>query len=452
MIEQTKKQKILFEIKTMAKEIALILIGTFVLAIGFKIFLTPYKIVPGGFMGLSKIIVDMLAQIGFTTIPVSIWYIILNSFLYIFAVKLMGFKFAIRVGVGIASYSLFVEIVDKLAFLNPIMQELNNEKAYIVYAIFGGIIMGAGIGFVFRGNGSTGGSDLLSVVINKFFPTVTSGQIVMGVDATVVVLSFIAYGEIILPLYALISIFVSGRVIDMFIDGVRSLRAYYVVTDKKEEISKEVMEKLNRGVTNIKGEGMFRHTDVNMLLIIIKRFQVVQFKKIVKTIDPNSFMFSCNIKEAFGKGFITYKNNEHTNKKNKDKKENKEIKDNKQISNNSKYIEIAEIDKASLNVIRSNETNKNLSKNSSEKGLDTKDFIYDNIDIDNGLKNKETSINSNLNSDEIKNLNENSKNKSGNIQNSTNNKKNETNVVPSPRKGQKVRIKGGNEQEQNDKK
>ena len=313
------------EILSMLSQIALILIGTFVMAFGFMVFLSPYNIVPGGFMGIAQILYDVLKSIGFSYIPLSAWYIILNLFLFVYAVKVLGLKFGLRAGIGILSYSLFIELIGSFDIIAKIGEQFNAEAStlsgvgvYILYALYGGLLMGAGIGFVFRGEGSTGGCDMVAVVVNKFFPTITNGQIIMIVDGCVVLASAIAYGSIVLPLFALITIFISGRTADMFVDGVRSLRAYYILTDKKEEMSNRILTEIERGVTNIKCEGMYTKKDKDMLLVILRRTQIMKLKKIVKEVDINSFMFSSTVKEAYGQGFIAYENDDN---KKKDKQE-----------------------------------------------------------------------------------------------------------------------------------
>ena len=153
---------------------------------------------------------------------------------------------------------------------------------------------------------------MVAVVVNKFFPTITTGQIVMCVDGIVVIMSAIAYQSLMLPLYALITIFICGKVSDIFVDGVRSFRAYYIITEKKEELSQAIFDNVHRGVTNIKCEGMYTKKDRDMLLVIVRRSQVMMLKKVVKEIDPDSFMFSDNVKEAYGKGFLTYSDSNKT--------------------------------------------------------------------------------------------------------------------------------------------
>lgn len=302
------------EALTLVGQIFLILCGTFVLGFGYCVFLAPYNIVPGGFLGLAQIIHDVLAKIGFTFISTSVWYIILNAFLYIYAFVLLGWKFGLRSGVGILSYSFFTSIISKFDFISSIGHQFEVESAtlgggslYILFAIFGGLLMGVGMGVVFRANGSTGGCDMLAVVTNRFFPTITTGQLVIAVDGLVVVLSSLVYSSLVLPLYALITIFICGKVSDLFVDGVRSLRAYYILTNKKEEIAQRIMTDVERGVTNIKCEGMYTHGEKDMLLVILRRSQVMQVKKIIKEIDPDAFTFSHNVKEAYGNGFLAYK-------------------------------------------------------------------------------------------------------------------------------------------------
>lgn len=302
------------EALTLVGQIFLILCGTFVLGFGYCVFLAPYNIVPGGFLGLAQIIHDVLAKIGFTFISTSVWYIILNAFLYIYAFVLLGWKFGLRSGAGILSYSFFTSIISKFDFISLIGHQFEVESAtlgggslYILFAIFGGLLMGVGMGVVFRANGSTGGCDMLAVVTNRFFPTITTGQLVIAVDGLVVVLSSLVYSSLVLPLYALITIFICGKVSDLFVDGVRSLRAYYILTNKKEEIAQRIMTDVERGVTNIKCEGMYTHGEKDMLLVILRRSQVMQVKKIIKEIDPDAFTFSHNVKEAYGNGFLAYK-------------------------------------------------------------------------------------------------------------------------------------------------
>ena len=273
-------------VKKLILQCFIILFGTFIMSFGYIVFLSPHNIVPGGFMGLARIIHDLLSNIGFELIPTYLWYLILNIFLYIYSVYVLGLEFGIRSGVGIFSYSIFTSIIEKFELVSKINAQFEAESGslgggiYILYAIYGGLLMGIGIGFVFRGDGSTGGCDMVAVVTNRFFPSITTGQIIMFVDALVVILSSFTYGSLVLPLYALITIFVCGKISDVFVDGVKSLRAYYIVTNKKEEIAEKILFEVKRGVTNIKCEGMYSHTDKDMLLVVLRKSQIMKLKRI----------------------------------------------------------------------------------------------------------------------------------------------------------------------------
>lgn len=306
--QQINKKSIL----DLTKQCILILIGTFIMAFGYMVFLSPNNIVPGGFMGLAQIVHDVLANIGFTFISTSVWYLILNIFLYLYAVSVLGFKFGIRSGVGIFSYSIFTSLIENFDFVESITSQFQTESAvlgggiYILYALYGGLIMGVGIGFVFRGEGSTGGCDMVAVVVNKIKPTITTGQIVIAVDGIVVLLSAFAYHSLVLPLYALIAIFICGKISDIFVDGVQSLNAYYILTDKKDELSSEILKNLKHGLTYIKCEGMFTHQEKSMLFIVLKKTEVMELKNIVKNVDPKAFMYGHPVKDAYGNGFLPY--------------------------------------------------------------------------------------------------------------------------------------------------
>ena len=331
-------------IKTLILEIFLILLGTFITSVGFTIFLEPHNISPGGFMGLSKLIFDLLSKVNFTYISVSVWYIIINIFLYLYAVKKLGLGFGIRTGVGIFSYSFFVGILENLQLTKEITSKFiaDSASSYILYAIYGGLLMGIGLGIVFMGNGSTGGCDTTAVLVNKFFPSVTTGQLIMIVDGFVVLLSALTYQSLVLPLYALITIFICGKLSDVFVDGVKSFRAYYIITTKKDELSNAVFNVLKRGATNINCEGGYTHEQKDMLLVIVTRAQVLTLKKLVREIDPNSFMFSANIKEAYGNGFIEYKNKINKKLQKNMKKNEKNVKNEENLTKFEQNITIEE--------------------------------------------------------------------------------------------------------------
>jgi len=270
-----------------------IILGTIVMAFAFNVFLQPNNISPSGFSGLSSVLCFLLAKIGIV-IPTSVMYLLLNVILYVVAYKLLGKKFALMALIGIGSYSLFIELVSYIPLV------VRNDL--LLCAIYGGGIMGFGIGLVLRCNGSTGGGDLLALIIRSKTHILTTGQIMLSVNILVLTLSCIAYG--LGPLmYSIITIVISSTVTDLVIEGATGVRAYYIFTSKKQEVCDAIYKEIKRGVTEIKAEGMYTHTEKDILLCLINKYRAPRLKAIVSEIDSDAFVFCTSVSEVIGRGF-----------------------------------------------------------------------------------------------------------------------------------------------------
>lgn len=270
-----------------------IILGTAIMAFAFNVFLQPNKISPSGFSGLSSVLCFLLAKIGIV-IPTSVMYLLLNVILYIVAYKLLGKKFALMALIGIGSYSLFIELVSYIPLV------VQNDL--LLCAIYGGGIMGFGIGLVLRCNGSTGGGDLLALIIRSRTHILTTGQIMLSINILVLALSCIAYG--LGPLmYSIITIVISSTVTDLVIEGATGVRAYYIFTSKKQEVCDAIYKEIKRGVTEIKAEGMYTHTEKDILLCLINKYRAPRLKAIVSQIDSEAFVFCTSVSEVIGRGF-----------------------------------------------------------------------------------------------------------------------------------------------------
>lgn len=270
-----------------------IILGTIVMAFAFNVFLQPNNISPSGFSGLSSVLCFLLAKIGIV-IPVSVMYLLLNVILYVIAYKLLGKKFALMALIGIGSYSLFIELVSYIPLV------VRNDL--LLCAIYGGGIMGFGIGLVLRCNGSTGGGDLLALIIRSRTHILTTGQIMLSINILVLALSCIAYG--LGPLmYSIITIVISSTVTDLVIDGATGVRAYYIFTSKKQEVCDAIYKEIKRGVTEIKAEGMYTHTEKDILLCLINKYRAPRLKAIISKIDSDAFVFCTSVSEVIGRGF-----------------------------------------------------------------------------------------------------------------------------------------------------
>ncbi len=271
--------------------VVLVLLGTFFMGTGFNLFFAPNNILLGGFGGISTIISDLLAR-GNIHISMSIIYFGLNIILYIFAVKTLGKKFGIYAIIGIVSYSIFLEICKFPAASND----------PLLCSIYGSLTSGIGVGIVIRSGATTGGGDMLGCIINHKNPKISVGWVTIFVNTIVIIISLVVYG-LNQSLYSLIGIFIAGRVSDVIIEGPKSIKAYYIISDKAEEIADKLIHVLHRGVTGFDAYGKYSGKKLDVILCLVSGYQISELKQIVYESDPKAFLFSIPVKEALGQGF-----------------------------------------------------------------------------------------------------------------------------------------------------
>lgn len=276
-----------------ALEIAMIVLGTVVMGFGFSVFLEPNEISTGGFSALSMVINVLLSKIGVDFIPTSVIYLILNIGLYFLALKTLGKRFAIKALIGIVSFSLSMQL---FAIFN-----FNFGFELLVSAIYGGILMGLGVGLVVRFGGSTGGSDMIACIVKKKRPQATIGTLIICIDAVIILLSTITFsdGVRLLP-YTIIALVLSMFVTDFVNDGYKQVRAVNIITTKPEELSNVIMDRLARGCTCLQVKGMHSKSERFQLVCLASSFQVGQLKSIVKEIDPDAFVYLTKVSEVVG--------------------------------------------------------------------------------------------------------------------------------------------------------
>jgi uncharacterized membrane-anchored protein YitT (DUF2179 family) len=276
----------------------LTVLGAFVMSIAFKVFYIPNEITPGGFSGLATIFSYLLGNIGLQISP-SIIYIILNIVLFVIALLCFGFRFTFLTLIGTIGYSVFMDY-------NPIPPQFMEDT--MLASIIGGVIYGIGCGFVFRLGSSTGGSDIVALSVNKKFPKIKPGQVNLILNCIVLLLSFIVYKNLELTLYTIIAVVVSSTVTDKILNGIKTVRAVYIICTKDEEIAKKIMNRFNQGVTRIDVEGMYSQKDKKMLLCLVSTYQAPFIKSIVTDIEPTAIVYSTSVSEAVGeKAFLKAK-------------------------------------------------------------------------------------------------------------------------------------------------
>ncbi|MBO5344807.1 MAG: YitT family protein, partial [Clostridia bacterium] len=230
-------------------DVLMIVVGTVIMGFSFSVFLEPNSITTGGFSGLSMIICELFSKIGVQWLSTSVVYLVLNVILFVFAVKALGKRFAIKAIVGILSFSGAMELFALLP--------INIQYETLISAVYGGAIMGVGLGIVVRFGGSTGGSDLVASIIRIKKPQFTMGRLVVMIDFVVIFLSLFVFknGIELLP-YTIMALLLSLWTTDFVNEGYKQVRAYSIITKKPEEVADVLMNKLSRGCTGTKVVGM----------------------------------------------------------------------------------------------------------------------------------------------------------------------------------------------------
>lgn len=265
-----------------------ITIGSILIAVSLTVFLIPNKIAAGGVSGFATVLYYLFQ------FPVGVTMIAINVPLFIIGVKVLGKNMGFRTLYGIMVLSLAAEI------LPPFLPVLTQDP--VLACLYGGAITGLGVGFVFKSKGTTGGTDLVAALLHHFFPAFSIGQGLLVVDAFVVALAGIVFNPE-LALYAVISIFVASKVIDLVQEGFNLTKAVFIISDESDMIRKEILHKMGRGVTTLSGSGGYTGKDKNVLLVIVTRAEVTSLKRMVYRLDPRSFVILTDVHEVMGEGF-----------------------------------------------------------------------------------------------------------------------------------------------------
>lgn len=299
--KESTKKSLYKHIAVHAASIAVIVFGAMLLSAGFSLFLVPLNVAPGGFGGLAALISHLFWESAGVELPVGLLTLLLNIPLYLIAFKKLGNKHGIYSILGVLLYSLFIDL---FAMVYPHLElEQIDSMLSIVY---GGVLSGIGLGLIIKMGATTGGSDMLAIIIVSKIKWVSVGTVLLIVDAAVVAMSIFIY-DLTSALYAFIAIFLTTVLVDYVVEGTRSAKAYYIITDKAEDISFSIFEVIGRGATLFPAKGMYTRSDKDVLLCIVTRTQIAELKSIVKHTDPFAFMFSTSVKEVIGEGFMAEK-------------------------------------------------------------------------------------------------------------------------------------------------
>ncbi len=275
-------------VKKFLIEIIETIVGAIIMAIATSLFLLPNQLSSGGFAGIATILYYFL------DIPMGTTILAINAPLFIFSAYKLGKEFVIKSFIGTVTFSFAIDLFDKIT---PLTQDR------FLACIYGGIIIGLGTAIILKANSSTGGSDLISMLVKKYNNNIRTGNVIIIVDVLIVGLNILFFKETEIGLYSAIAIYLMGKMIDIVFEGIYFTKLVIIISNKNQEIAEEIGEKVGKGTTGLYGKGMYKDEQKLVLLCAASRGDVSRVKQTAKRIDPLSFIIIANAREVVGLGF-----------------------------------------------------------------------------------------------------------------------------------------------------
>lgn len=280
----------MFNRKKFILDLILIGVGATSYAAAFCIFLTPAHIAPGGLSGIGIIVNSLFG------LPVGTVMLVLNIPLIIMALRVLGKRFLFKTCISVVVSSLLIDV--GTGFLPAL-----HLQEPLVAAIFGGVMMGFGLGLVFSRGGSNGGSDIISRLLYRKKPHLSIGQVVLCVDLSIIALSAVVSRDVTTGLYGVITLYISSRIMDFLIQGANTAKLTYIITNKAAEVSDAICQDIRRGTTLLEGQGGYSKCHKNIIMCVARPQEVPHLKNLVRAIDPDAFVILTNAYEVMGTGF-----------------------------------------------------------------------------------------------------------------------------------------------------
>lgn len=278
------------------REYLFIALGLFLYAGAWKAFLLPHQITGGGVTGIGAILYYA------TGLPISVTYFAINFVLLAIAVKSIGWLFSLRTIYGVAIITIFFAVLPQ-ATPGTFVEASDDFMACVI----GGLLSGAGIGIVFLSNGSSGGTDIIAKVVNKY-RNITLGRILLYCDVLIICSSyFFKFGSIETIVYGLTAMAITTLTVDMVINGVRQSVQFFIFSKEYEQIATRINIEVHRGVTILEGMGWYSKEPVKVITVIARKNESIKIFRIVKEIDPNAFISQSSAIGVYGEGFDVIK-------------------------------------------------------------------------------------------------------------------------------------------------
>lgn len=292
--------------KELLKTYGIIILGTFIMSIGYVVFISPLKLAPGGVYGIAIILHHVF------NFPIGLSGICLDLPLLLIGTLWLGPKFGAKTLAGVISLPIFISFWEKIYGYAPLIAMADHPmvpdpSANFIIALFGGVFIGVGLGLIFKTRATSGGSDIIAMILAKYFKHIPLGTMLIMVDSIIVLATLAAFNDWTIPLYSWLVIYVTGVVMDKVIAGFRSSKAVLIISNKHEEIRQRIFDKLDRGGTFIHGEGMYNGEEKKLIFTSISSKQLPILIHFVHEIDPMAFLSIVDASETLGDGFVSLK-------------------------------------------------------------------------------------------------------------------------------------------------
>jgi len=270
---------------------ALITVGAFILATGFVFFITPYKIVPGGVYGISIVLHYLLGT------PIGLVALCFDVPLTLIGIKFLGPRFGMKTVVGFSLTAVFTDLLTLFWGFEPLV-----KGDALLSCLFGGLLTGLGLGLIFKSKATSGGSDIVAMILAKY-TRLPLGVLMIYVDSAIVLVGLLVFRDWKIPLYSWIVIYVTGKVIDVVLEGVSHDKSLFIISDRHEEIRDKIIHNLGRGGTFINGKGMYNMAEKRIIFTVVSRREVGLLQEYIHEIDPTAFLTVTDATEILGEGF-----------------------------------------------------------------------------------------------------------------------------------------------------
>lgn len=290
--------------KHIVSEWCYMLLGGVIMSAAYVLFINPYKIVPGGVYGLGIVLHSI-----FPSIQVGTFGLMFDIPLLLLSLKIFGRTFGLKTVVIAIAVPMMMNVMTMIVGDDPqtmLSGAINLSGDIMLACLFGGVISGTGLGLIIRSHATSGGTDIVAMVMAKF-TNLSFSRAILLVDSMVVVFGLLIFGDWTLPLYSVITIFVATKMIDVVINGASYDKLLFIISEKHDQIRSYIVNDMERGGTYIKSSGMYTGGSKEMIFVVVSRTEIARMQYKIHEVDPSAFVVVVDANETYGDGFKSFK-------------------------------------------------------------------------------------------------------------------------------------------------